>query len=67
MCVVPYPLYHANASLKEKVSEQTAPLRSETLETIDSQTQPERLYEGLPNKAELERDKKKRCRMWRWP
>ena len=34
-----------------KVSEQTATLRSETLETIESQTQAERLYEGLSNMA----------------
>ena len=39
--------------LRRKLSEQTAAINSETLETIESQTQPERLYEGVPHLAEL--------------
>ena len=30
-------------------------LRSETLETFESQTEPERMYEGVPSLAELEK------------
>ena len=59
MFVVLYPSVsrttQAVLGFEEKVSEQTATIRSGSLETIEVQTRAERWYEGLPNLVELER------------